>query len=397
MRQIALLVFLTAASAMTSAQSSKQIVNVGPTLGLPFSGAVKAAGLVYVSGTIAIDTGGGTTGDIKAQTSRTLDGIAATLKAAGSSMPMVATVMVYLKNAGDFAAMNDVYKTYWPKDPPTRTTVVATLARPEALVEISMVAIPDGGDRHVVHPSDWLRSPNPYSYGIQTGNTLFLSGLVSRNGLDNSAVNGDIATQTKTVLDNGSTILKAAGMSYADVVSARVFLPDASTFQKMNAAYRPYFPAVPPARATVHAALTSADYQVEITMVAVKDPSRTAVTTPNADGSAGTPNPNLSSAVRVGNRLFVSGTLGNTAANKGDVKAQSAEALARIGRTLKAAGFDWNQVVEGMVYLPEIGSFEKMNDAYRAAFGKDFPARTTIEAGLMSPDANVEIMMLAVK
>jgi reactive intermediate/imine deaminase len=397
MRHTAVLALIAATVAMTSAQSTRQVVNAGPSLGLPFSSAVKAGGLIYLSGAIAADANGKTSGDIKEQTTQTLDGLAATLKASGSSMPMVASVMVYLKNAADFAAMNDVYKTYWPKDPPTRTTVVATLARPEALVEISMVAVPAAGERRVVHPSDWIASPNPYSYGIQTGNTLFLSGLVSRNGHDNTAVKGDITTQTKTVLDNGAAILRAAGMSYADVVSARVFLPDASVFQSMNATYRPYFPATPPARATVKAGLTSADYLVEITMVAVKDASRTALTTPNADGSAGTANPNLSSAIRAGNRLFVSGTLGNTPANKGDVKAQTTEALARIGRTLKAAGFDWGSVAEGMVYLPDIARFADMNDAYRSVFSKDFPARTTIQAGLMGADATVEIMVTAVK
>lgn len=396
MRQTVVLAFIAAAVTMTSAQSPKHVVNVGPALGLPFSSAVQAGGLVYVSGTVAADAGGAAA-DIKTQTARTLDQLATTLKAAGSSMPMVASVMVYLRNAGDFAAMNDVYKTYWPKDPPTRTTVVAALARADALVEISMVAIPDRGERRVVHPSSWMASPNPYSYGIQTGNTLFLSGLVSRNGRDNTAVKGDIAAQTKTVLDNGAAILRQAGMSYADVVSARVFLPDTSSFQQMNATYRPYFPAPPPARATVNAALTSPDYLVEITMVAVKDPSRTAIATPNADGTPGAPNPNLSSAIRVGNRLFVAGTLGNAASNKGDVKAQTAEALARIGRTLQAAGFAWNQVVEGMVYLPDIAKFGDMNDAYRATFSKDFPARTTIQAGLMSADAAVEIMLTAVK
>ena len=92
-------------------------------------------------------------------------------------------------------------------------------------------------------------------------------------------------------------------------------------------------------------------------MVAVKEPSRTAVTTPNADGSAGTVNPNLSSAIKVGNRLFLSGMLGNDASNAGKVGPQTTEALARLGRTLKAAGFDWPNVVEGMVYLPDIKSF----------------------------------------
>jgi enamine deaminase RidA (YjgF/YER057c/UK114 family) len=165
----------------------------------------------------------------------------------------------------------------------------------------------------------------------------------------------------------------------------------------MNAAYRTYFPTDPPARATVKAQLTAPDYIVEITMVAVKDGNRAAVTTPGEDGTPGAKNANLSSAIRVGNRLYVSGILGNSATNKGDVKAQTTEALTRIGRTLKAAGFDWNHVVEGTVYLPDLTAFADMNAAYRATLGKDFPARATIGAGLMGADGAVELMFTAVK
>jgi 2-iminobutanoate/2-iminopropanoate deaminase len=401
MRLLTVLALAITAVSMTFAQSSsKQIVTTGGNPTLPFSPAVKAGGLIYVAGTLGTGASGAIAkGDIKAQTKQTLDNIAATLKAGGSSLANAVSVLVYLRSAGDFAAMNEVYTTYFPKDPPARTTVVVTqpLANADGLVEISMVAVPNGGERRVVHPSDWIKSPNPYSYGIRSGNTLFLSGLVSRNGKDNSNVKGDITAQTRTVLDNGAAILKEAGMSYADVVSARVFITDESTFQAMNTAYRTYFPTMPPARATVKAGLTNPDYLVEIGMVAVKDPSRKAITTPAADGSAGTPNANLSSAIQVGNRLYVAGITGNTAGNKGDTKAQTEEALARIGRTLKAAGFDWSNVVDGIVYLPDMAKFQDMNAAYRTTFTKDFPARATVGTGLMGADAAVEIMFTAVK
>jgi len=396
MRTLAIAGVLLAAAPMIHAQS-KQTFGANPNL--PFSGAVKAAGLIYVAGTIGPASGSVANGDIKAQTKQTLDNISATLKTAGSSLANAASVMVYLRNASDFAGMNEVYATYWPHDPPTRTTVVVTqpLAVADGLIEISMVAVPAGGERVVVHPSDWIKSPNPYSYGIRTGNTLFLSGLVSRNGKDNSTIKGDITAQTKMVLDNGAAILKAADMSYADVVSSRIFLTDEAAFQAMNTAYRTYFPTMPPARATVKSGLSSPDYLVEITMVAVNDASRKAITTPNADGTAGTANPNLSSAIQVGNRVYVAGITGNTAANKGDVKAQTAEVLARVGRTLKAAGFDWPNVVDGVVYLPDMSKFQDMNAAYREVFTKDFPARATIGTGLMGADAAVEIMFTAVK
>jgi reactive intermediate/imine deaminase len=388
MRHVLVLAFIAVATTMTFAQSSKQIIP-GANPSLPFSAAVKADGLIYVSGTL------GSGGDVKAQTKQVLDNINATLKTAGSSLANTASVTVYLKNQSDFAAMNEVYRTYWTKDPPARTTVMVPLLN-EGLVEISAVAVPDGGERVVVNPSDWMVSPNPYSYGIKSGNTLFLAGLISRNGKDNSAIKGDMAAQTKTVMDNGAAVLKAAGMTFADVVSARIYITDSAAFQDMNTVYRTYFPTDPPARATVKALLTSADYIVEVTMVAVKG-AKTAITTPTEDGKPGTKNPNLSSAIRVGNRLYVSGILGNTPANKGDVKAQAAETLVRVGRTLKAAGFDWSHVVEGMVYLPDLTKFADMNASYREPLTKDLPARATVGAGLMNADGAVEIMFTAVK
>ena len=402
MRLFVMLACVSAAVAMAFAQStSKQIISAGGNSSLPFSPAVKAGGFIYVAGTLGTNASGALAkGDIKAQTRQTLDNISATLKAGGATLANAASMMVYLRNASDFAAMNEVYSSYFQKDPPARTTVVVPqpLANADGLIEISAIVIPTGGERKVVHPSDWIKSPNPYSYGIQSGNTLFLSGLVSRNGKDNTTVKGDVSAQTKVVLDNGTAILKEAGMTYNDVVSARVYLTDDTTFQAMNAAYRPYFAGgAPPARATVKAGLTSPDYAVEISMIAVKDPGRKAVTTPNADGSAGTPNPNLSSAIQVGNRLYVAGITGNTATNKGDVKAQTSEVLARVGRTLKAAGFEWANVVDGVVYLPDMTKFQDMNAAYRETFAKDFPARATVGTGLMGADAAVEIMFTAIK
>jgi len=388
MRQLLVLAFITVVTTMTFAQSSKQVFP-GANPNSPFSAAVKADGLIYVSGTL------GSGGDVKAQTKQVLDNINATLKTAGSSLANAASITVYLRNQSDFAAMNEVYRGYWTKDPPARTTVFVPLLN-EGLVEIAAVAVPDGGERVVVNPPGWMASANPYSYAIKSGNTLLLAGLISRNGVDNSAVKGDMAAQTKTVMENGAAVLKAAGFTYADVVAARVYVTDADAFQAMNGVYRTYFPTNPPARATVKALLTSPDYGVEVTMVAVKG-AKTAITTPGEDGKPGTKNPNLSSAIQVGNRLYVSGTLGNTPTNKGDVKAQAAESLARIGRTMKVAGFDFNNVVDGVVYLPDLTKFADMNASYVEKLVKDRPARATVGAGLMGADGAVEIMFTAIK
>src|SRR6266508_5263211 len=159
MRFTAVLGVFLATAPMTFAQSSsKQTFGTNPNL--PFSAAVKAGGLIYVAGTIGPASGALAKGDIKAQTKQTLDNIGETLKTAGSSLANAASVLVYLRNASDFAAMNEVYSTYWQKDPPARTTVAVTqpLALPDGLIEISVIAVPNGAERRVVHPSDWIKS-----------------------------------------------------------------------------------------------------------------------------------------------------------------------------------------------------------------------------------------------
>src|SRR5215472_1522826 len=105
--------------AMSTQSASRQIIRSGGNANLPFSPAVKAGGFVYVAGTLGTDAAGAVAkGDLKAQTRQALENIATTLKAGGSSLANAASVMVYLRNASDFAAMNEVYTTFFPKDPP---------------------------------------------------------------------------------------------------------------------------------------------------------------------------------------------------------------------------------------------------------------------------------------
>ncbi len=366
---------------------NKQIINVGPAPIGPYSGAVKAGGFIYLSGTLAQDDKGALAGDgdVAAQTRRIVDRMREVLAAAGSSLEQVVACTVYLRNAADFKVMNDTYRTFWPKDPPTRTTVITDLLI-GADVEISMIAVPNGAERTVIHPADWIKSPNPYSYAIKSGDTVFLSGLVPRNGRDNSTVKGDIGEQTGAVLENAAELLRAAGMGPSNIVSARVYLPDAADFQEMNQVYRAFFKSDPPARATVKADLAGPDYAVEMTFIASSAPR-----------GAITPAANLSAAIKSGNRLYVSGMLGHTPETTKDPAAQTRETLARIGRTMEFAGFKPSDVVDSMIYLTDLSHFTQMNDEYRTFFGKDFPARATVGTGLMAPGAVVEIMVTAVK
>ena len=174
-----------------------------------------------LSGTFGTDPAGRVAvGDVRTQTRQALENLRVAAAAAGTELARAAKVNVFLRQASDFAAMNEVYRTCFPADPPARTTVVTGLADNDALIEISAVIVGAGHPREVVHPASWARSAHPYSYGILSGDTLFLAGLVSRRGADNTLVTGDVATQTRTVLDNAAELLDAAGMGSA-ISSAR--------------------------------------------------------------------------------------------------------------------------------------------------------------------------------
>jgi len=109
----------------------------------PFSQAVKANGFVFVSGQVALDpaTQKVVDGDVTAQAERTILNVKAILEAAGSGLDKVVRSGVYLRNMGDFAAMNAVYGRYFTADHPARTTIEVSRLPLDVLVEIDVVAL----------------------------------------------------------------------------------------------------------------------------------------------------------------------------------------------------------------------------------------------------------------
>ena len=109
----------------------------------PYSQAIKANGFVFVSGQVAIDPANQqvVAGDVAAQTDRVLKNLTAILKAAGSGLEKVARSTVFLKNMGDFAAMNEVYGKYFKAAPPARSTVEVARLPKDVLVEIDVIAL----------------------------------------------------------------------------------------------------------------------------------------------------------------------------------------------------------------------------------------------------------------
>jgi len=109
----------------------------------PYSQAIRAQGLIFTSGKIAIDpaTAQIVAGDVSAQTDRVLKNLAAILQASGSTLEKVLRCTVFLKNMGDFAAMNEVYGRYFKQAPPARSTVEMARLPKDVLVEIDVIAL----------------------------------------------------------------------------------------------------------------------------------------------------------------------------------------------------------------------------------------------------------------
>ena len=117
----------------------------GRSSDLPYSPAMVSGRQVFVSGQLGRVPGSREVpSGIAAQTAQALENVSAALQAAGTSLEYVCKVNVYLADVGDFPAMNEVYRRYFPNNPPARTTVGAMLMRPEYLIEIDAIAqLPD--------------------------------------------------------------------------------------------------------------------------------------------------------------------------------------------------------------------------------------------------------------
>jgi len=142
MKAKALVALLIAVAIPAAAQDRQVIQPPGAGVALPFSAAVRVGNMLYLSGQIGNVPGTRQLADtgITGQVRQALENIKATLGYAGSSLERVVKCTVFLVDIKDYAAMNAVYVTYFPKDPPARSTIAASGLALGAKVEIECLA-----------------------------------------------------------------------------------------------------------------------------------------------------------------------------------------------------------------------------------------------------------------
>ena len=124
--------------------------------------------------------------------------------------------------------------------------------------------------RQVISTIEAPKAIGPYSQAVVAGGMVFTSGQIPLDPQTQQMVQGDVRAQTERVMENLAGVLAAAGVGFANVVKASIFLADLNDFAAVNEVYGKRFPTAPPARSTVQVAALPKGARVEVDVIAVR-------------------------------------------------------------------------------------------------------------------------------
>jgi 2-iminobutanoate/2-iminopropanoate deaminase len=344
----------------------------------PYSPGILTKDFLYVSGQGAKDAKGEIAPTQEAQLRQCFENVKTIVEAAGLTMEHVVYTQVYLTDASDEGPLNRVWKEYFPKMPPARSTIgVAKL--PGTPVEMSAVAVRDLARKKPVVPPNYPPS-SPLSAGVLAGDRLFLSGFLGRD-INTGRIPEDAEAQVELSLDRMQATLKAAGLDFRHMVFVNPYLTDKIPMGVMNRVYARRFEfGNTPARATIQVAGLPSGANIEFTGVAVVDlAQRRAVRPKNMS-----PSPTASPCVFAADTLYCSAKSGFIPGANGGIYADTVETQLRqtmrnLLDGLEEAGMTFANVVASNVYLDNLDEFAPMNGVYAEYFKDAPPARTTVQ------------------
>ncbi len=250
-----------------------------------------------------------------------------------------------------------------------------------------------GAETRAIFPPG-VKPVGPYSPGILAGDFLYVSGQGARH--TDGQLPASFEEQATQCLENVKTIVEAAGLTMEHVVYTQVYLDNMANFDAMNRVYARYFPASPPARATLGVAHLPTDTPIEISAVAVLDLAHKKPIIPAGYKSSAP----LTPGIQAGDRLYISGQQGrdpDTGKIPDDPGDQVRLAFDRFHQVLTAAGMDYANVVFVNPYLTAKMPAKAMNDIYASHFEfGNTPARATIHVSSLPHDAGIEFTGVAI-
>lgn len=250
------------------------------------------------------------------------------------------------------------------------------------------------GDKRAIAPSTGPKPVGPYSPGVLSGESLYVSGQGAKKA--DGTIPATVDDQLRNCFENIKTVVEAAGLTMEHIVMAQVYLTDAKSEDVLNRVWKEVFPKNPSARSTIGVAALPGT-PVEVNAVAVTDLTRKQRIAP-AGYPASSP---VAPGILVGERLFLSGFLGrdiNTGKIPDDPAAQVELAMNRMRQTLQAAGMDYQNLVFVNPYLTDKMPMDVMNKVYASHFEfGNTPARATIRVNDLPNGAGIEFSGVAVR
>jgi enamine deaminase RidA (YjgF/YER057c/UK114 family) len=334
-----------------------------------------AGDYVYVSGQ-GPHGGGATSANFPSQVRQCLDNIRKVVETAGLSMDHVVYVQVYLEDVKHYPELNEVFANYFPHDPPARA-VLGVAQVPESPVQITAVAVRDPRGKQPVSLPDFSQS-KAYSPGMLTHDRLFVSSIPAGD------FTGKASPQDPAVnmaLDHLNSVVRAAGLTLANMVFVNPYLTSAVPMRVMNEQYARRFEfGNTPARATIEVSSLPEGAQITYTGVAVRDlAQRRSIRPKNMP-----PSPTASPCVFAGDTLYCSAKSGFIPGPNGGVyaastKDQTRQTMRNLLDNLEEADMTFDQVVSTTIYLDDLQELPQFATVYQKYFKGPLPSQTAVQ------------------
>ncbi|TAM81011.1 MAG: RidA family protein [Acidobacteria bacterium] len=347
---------------------------------LPYSPAVLAGNTLYVSGQGSLNGAGNMPEDFRGQFRQALQNLQNVLRGTGMDFGNIVWLNVYLTDMGNLSAMNQVYWNTIGANPPARTILQIAALPAGQKVEINCIAVADTHPRREIWPSGWKRGPHIDPPAILAGDVLYISAQGDSNPLTGKRPS-DFPGEVKQALDNVGEVLKAANMSYKNVVWVNPYMEAGSrqSYGEMNKVYATYFEfGDTPGRGTINVAGLPNGEHIVFSCIAGADlAKRKAVKPRNMP-----PSPTASPGVLYGNTLYLSakdGFIPGQGLVTSEFDLQLRQSMRNLLDGLEEADMDFSNVVWSTVYLRGMQDYGPMNGLYKTFFQGMFPARTTLQ------------------